>query len=398
MTGSSSRSRPGDDDTDDTDDIGTATRPEPRSRRPGAATEPRRRDRGVEKRPTRDDVAALAGVSTAVVSYVVNDGPRPVSPDTRARVLDAIRRLDYVPNQAARSLAGQRTRTLGLIAPTLANPVWSGLALGVNDVALPETFLLMVCDVENDARLDVHYAETLASKQVDGVILVPSAEPDDTLAVLERSRIPTVVVERSTASAPSVVVDAAATGRLVAEHLLRLGHRRIAFVREHRASLDSRHRLRGYRSALAGAGIAVDDRLVVTTGPNLDDSIVEGARASAESLFDVEPRPTAVFAHNDLIAIAVVQAAHGRGLRVPDDVSLIGVGDIEAGRYIEPPLTTMPFPSRELGRVAAGIVLDMIGGGAPPASTVIPPGELLVRSSTAPPRPPGTAARRPPAR
>lgn len=337
------------------------------------------------KRPTRDDVAALAGVSSAVVSYVVNDGPRPVSDTTRARVLDAIDRLGYVPNQVARSLAGRRTRTLGLIAPTLANPVWSGLALGVNDVALPESFLPMVCDVENDAALDVHYAAALASKQVDGVILVPTAEPTETLAVLERSGVPTVVVERVTPSAPSVVVDAEATGRLVTRHLIGLGHRRIAFVREHASMLDSRHRLRGFRAALGEAGIPVDERLVVAAGPNVGDSVVEGAQRAADALFDVEPPPTAVFAHNDLIAIAVLRAAARHGLRVPDDVSVAGVDDIEAGRYVDPPLTTVPFPSRELGRTAARLVLDLVAGGVPATTTVLSPSDLLVRSSTGPP-------------
>ena len=338
------------------------------------------------RRPTRDDVAALAGVSTAVVSYVVNDGPRPVSEAARRRGLDAIRRLDYVPNQAARSLAGQRTGTLGLIVPTLANPVWAGLALGAGDIALPESFLLMMCDVENDPQLDAHYAETLASKQLDGVIVVPTAQPDATLDLLARAQIPAVVVERSTPEAPCVVVDAEATGRLVTQHLLDLGHRRIAFVSEHGSVLDSRHRLRGYRAALSDHGVEADDRLVIGTGPSLQHSIVEGASAAAEHLLDLDPRPTALFAHNDLIAIAVIRSAHRRGLVVPDDLSVIGVDDTEAGRYIDPALTTMPFPSRDLGRAAARILLTMIEGGDVPESTVIPPCDLIVRASTAPPR------------
>jgi DNA-binding LacI/PurR family transcriptional regulator len=142
------------------------------------------------------------------------------------------------------------------------------------------------------------------------------------------------------------------------------------------------------------AGVVVDERLVVDTGPNVDDSVVAGARRAADSLFDVDPPPTAVFAHNDLIAIAVVQAARRRSLRVPDDVSVVGVDDIEAGRYVDPPLTTVPFPSRELGRTAARTVLDAIAGGAPPA-TVLAPSELVVRGSTGPPPVAGQAGRVP---
>ncbi len=351
-----------------------------------AATPPIPGGRRTTGRPTRDDVAALAGVSSAVVSYVVNDGPRPVSATTRQRVLDAIRTLGYIPNQAARSLAGRRTRTLGLIAPTLANPVWSGLALGVNDVALPESFLPMVCDVEGDDHLELRFAEILASKQVDGVIVVPTADPATTLDILASASIPVVVVERLTPLAPSVVVDAETTGRLVTRHLLDLGHRHIVYLREHASRFHSRHRLEGYRAALYEAGVTTDDRYVFDAGPSRLDSIVEGARAAAEDIFDLDPRPTAVFAHNDLIAIAVVQAARRRGVRIPDDISVIGVDDIEAGRYVQPALTTVPFPSRELGRVATRTVLEMIDGGTPPGATVIPPSELVVRASTA--RPP----------
>ncbi|MCP3935648.1 MAG: LacI family transcriptional regulator, partial [Actinomycetia bacterium] len=172
---------------------------------------------GLPKRPTRDDVAMLAGVSSAVVSYVLNNGPRPVAAATRERVLDAVRQLDYVPNQIARSLAGSSTRTIGLIAPTLANPVWAELAMGITDVALPRSNLLMVCNVEGNADLDMHYASTLASKRVDGIIVVPTADPGLLLEAMGKAHIPVVVVERETPGVPSVVVDAVATGHVATE-------------------------------------------------------------------------------------------------------------------------------------------------------------------------------------
>ncbi len=332
-------------------------------------------------KPTRDDVARLAGVSTAVVSYVVNDGPRNVSPETRQRVIDAIRTLDYVPNQAARSLAGQPSRTIGLIAPTLANPVWAGLVLGATDIARPKSFLLMVCDVEDEGDLDAHYTEMLARKQVDGVILAPTAPPAAALATMERSHTPVVLVETTGTSAPSVVVDEKALGRLVTQHLIDLGHRHIGFLHEPRTARDSWRRVLGYRDALQKAGIEIDDELIVETHSSIGD-IVENSRAAAARLLAINPRPTAVVAFNDLIGIATIQAARERGLRVPEDVSVIGIDDIEAGRYIEPPLTTVPFPSRELGRAAVTLLFELLEGEGGSACVVIPPADLLLRGST----------------
>ncbi|MCP4960115.1 MAG: LacI family transcriptional regulator [Actinomycetia bacterium] len=341
---------------------------------------------GLPKRPTRDDVAMLAGVSSAVVSYVLNNGPRPVAAATRERVLDAVRQLDYVPNQIARSLAGSSTRTIGLIAPTLANPVWAELAMGITDVALPRSNLLMVCNVEGNADLDMHYASTLASKRVDGIIVVPTADPGLLLEAMGKAHIPVVVVERETPGVPSVVVDAVATGHVATEHLLNLGHKHVAFLREHRSGLDSWQRFDGYRAALTEADITFDPSLVADAGPNIDGkSIVEAGRTAANTLLDAERRPTAVFAHNDLIAIAVVQEARRRGLEVPADLSVIGVDDTEAGRYGDPALTTVAFPSRELGRAAAELLLGMATGQDQPVLTVISRGKVLVRDSTAPP-------------
>jgi len=219
------------------------------------------------RRPTRDDVATEAGVSSAVVSYVVNDGPRPVSPATRARVLDAIDRLGYQPNEIARSLAGQNTSTVGLIAPTLKNPVWAGVSMGITSVLREESFLLMVCDAEGCPERDVEYARMLVAKRVDGVVLVPTSSVEATLPILHDGGIPVVLVEQVAGNTPSVIVDAVASGRAVTEHLLGLGHRRIAILREHRTSLGSWQRYLGYEHALADAGLAVDDLLVADSAP-----------------------------------------------------------------------------------------------------------------------------------
>ncbi len=337
------------------------------------------------RRPTRDDVARLAGVSSAVVSYVINNGPRPVSPTSRQLVLDAIEQLSYKPNDIARSLAGHSTRTVGLIAPTLANPLWAEVSMGVTATLKEASYLLLMCNVEDSPQQDVEFAHLLVSKRVDGVVLVPTAETRTTIEVLSAAHVPFVVVEQDVPGAPSVVVDACRTGQVITEHLLQLGHTRIAILREHRTSLDSWMRFEGYKDALGAAGIAVDMQLVADADPSLDGSVVDGSISAAAQLLDVEPTPTAVFAHNDLMAIAVVREAKRRGLGVPEDLSVIGVDDAEAGRYSEPPLTTLPFPKRKLGRTAAAKLLDLIEGKPSDRLTTLAPPDLIVRSSTGPP-------------
>ncbi len=349
-------------------------------------TSSKRHSKSGGRRPTRDDVAARAGVSSAVVSYVLNEGPRPVAEETRERVLEAVRELDYLPNEIARSLAGQSTRSVGLITPTLANPVWAEVTMGVTDVLSEASYLPLVCDVEDVADQEAKYAAMLVAKRVDGAVLVPTADTEATVRILHSGGVSVVVVEQEISAAPCVVVDPEATGRMVTDHLLSLGHTRIGFLREHRTSLDSWRRYDGYESALTAAGVAVDPLLVVDAPASVDGSIVAGGIEAARALLDADIRPTAVFAHNDLMAIAVIHEARRRGLQVPKDVSVVGIDDLEVGRYMDPPLTTLPFPKRELGRVAARKLLALMEGTVPEQLTTLPPPELIIRESTA--RPP----------
>jgi DNA-binding LacI/PurR family transcriptional regulator len=319
------------------------------------------------------------------VSYVLNGGPKPVGEDKRQRVLAAVEELGYYPNEIARSLAGQATRSIGVIAPTLVNPVWAKLTMGISDAISVYEYLMIVCDVEDQPDLDQRYAQMMVAKQVDGVILVPTANTPSTLSILDRGGIPAIVVEQDVFDAACVLVDAQDTGYRVTEHLTALGHRRIAILREHRSSLDSWKRYLGYEQALREAGLEVDPALVANGAASIDGSVVEGSIAAAGALLDVVPRPTAVFAHNDLMAIAVIQVARQRGLRVPEDLSVIGVDDADAGRYCEPPLTTLPFPARELGREAGVRILAAMGGGEVERLSVLPSPPLVIRGSTAPP-------------
>lgn len=337
------------------------------------------------RRPTRDDVAALAGVSSAVVSYVVNDGPRPVSDATRRRVLDAVAELNYVPNGIARSLAGRSTRSIGFIAPTLANPAWAEVAAGIVDVVSDAGLLLTVCPVEDQPGRELRHAEVLVANRADGVVLVSTADTEQTLAVLADGGTPVVVVEQDVPSTSCVVFDAEATGRMVTDHLLDLGHRRIAMLREHRSRLDSWQRHLGYQNALRARGVEIVPSLIEEAPAGHGGDIVAAGIDAAAHLLDAEPRPTAVFAHNDLLAIAVVHEARRRGWHVPGDLSVAGADDLEGGRYLHPSLTTVATPKRRIGQVAADKLMALMAGGDQDGLTVLSPSGVIVRESTGPP-------------
>lgn len=351
----------------------------------GVMTDRKRNKMTEGRRPTRNDVAALAGVSSAVVSYVMNDGPRPVADRTRQRVLEAVAALDYRPNEIARSLAGLSTRTIGLIVPTLSNPVWAELAMGLTDLLEDESYALIVCDVETRPENDAVYANMLASKRVDGVVIVPTVDPEPVLKILEAAGIPAIVFEKAVDSAVSVVTDAELCARIVTEYLLGLGHRRIGLLREHVTAIDSWQRINGYTAALTEAGLEVDPQLIATAEPSVSGRIVEGSLAAARAILTARPRPTAVIAHNDMVAIGVLSVAREMGLRVPEDLSIVGCDDVEAARYTDPPITTLPLEPRNWGRVTARLLLDIMAGVEPPMLTVLLPRNLVIRGSSGPP-------------
>ena len=341
-------------------------------------------DRKPRRRATREHVAHRARVSVATVSYVINDGPRPVAKATRERVLRAIRQLDYQPSEVARSLRLQKTRTIGLILPDTANPFYAALAKGVEDTGFSHGYSVLLCHSDYDAVREQAYAEVMISKQVDGVIYI-QATPDATAVrrLLER-RIPTVAVDREIPNLEidCVVADNFEGSKAATEHLLGLGHRRIGcFVRASSLS-DATERLRGYQAAMAQAGLPATPDLFVSGGHGYED----GRKAMTQLLGGVT-RPTAVLAYPDTMAIGAIRATLDAGLRVPEDVSVVGFDDIPASAFIHPPLTTVSMPKWELGQRAAEVLLTRIQGGDaghPPQRLVLPT-TLIVRESTAPP-------------
>jgi len=330
---------------------------------------------------TRKHVADHAGVSEATVSYVVNNGPRPVAADTRARVLKAIQELGYHPSDVARSLRMQRTSTVGLIVPDTANPFYGEIARAIEDVCHAHGYTAILCNSSLEPERETEYVNVLLSRRVMGAVIIPTQV--SAVTRLMESDIATVVLETVIDGAYCLVADDFVGGQIVTDHLIQLGHRRIGFVTQDipEGSLDNQQRLEGYKATLAQAGLPVEENLITVTSPNPASGEVAAFR-----LLDQPERPTAIIAHNDVIALGVLSAIRKRRLRVPDDISVTGFDDITPAAYYSPPLTTVAYHKRSVGQQAARLLIGLMQGAItqPPHTTTLEL-NLIARESTAPP-------------
>jgi LacI family transcriptional regulator len=341
-----------------------------------------------QRRVTHKDVAERAGVSVATVSYVINHGPRPVSADARRRVEEAVAELGYVPNDLARSLRLQQTSLVGLMIPSLANPVYGEIARELERVCTQRGMLVVLCNSERAEDREQRFVRILRAKQVDGVVMTPHGEALPLLEPLLGAHIPVVVLEHSLPGVHCIVIDEMEGGRLATQHLIDLGHRRIGLIRRQPTSAMSWQRHDGYRLALANAGIAYNPALVVHCG----SSQAEGY-AAMQRLLALAESPTGVFVHNDILAMGAMRAIYDAGLSIPGQVSLVGYDDIASAAYLSPPLTTVRFPKIEMGALAGRTILKLAQESTEvEAQTVTLSVELIVRSSTAAPRPEKGAA------
>ncbi|MET7278078.1 LacI family DNA-binding transcriptional regulator [Kribbella sp. NPDC005582] len=307
---------------------------------------------------TRNDVARYAGVSTAVVSYVVNDGPRAVSPQARERVLEAIRVLGYRPNATARALRTGSTQTFGLITPDGGNPLFAELAKAIDKAAAERGYVVLQTSADGDPETERTKVAQLLARQVSGLVLVTPAEAPD----LGGADVPVVVVNRLLPGVSSVRPRYREGARRAVEHLLWHGHTRIALVIGGRGERE-----RGWRDALRAAGL--EDGPVVRVAFSR-----EGGYAAGQEL--IAQRPTAVFASSDLQAIGVLRAVREAGLRVPEDVAVVAFDGTAEAEYCWPPLTVVRQP---VERMAAEVVRQLVEGtvGRPTAY----PTELIIRKS-----------------
>ena len=303
-------------------------------------------------------VARLAGVSTATVSRVINGGV-PVSPATRQRVMDAVRELGYRPNALARSLASGQTRTVALLLPDITNPFFPELVKGVQLVADEDGYTLILCETAGDPVKEASYLTMLRGQQVDGLIAIGLTLPRDRTEQILGPDLPVVCLDRSMdlRRASQVHVDHRQGARLATEHLLALGHRRIAHIAGPPGLRVSAARREAYQLTLREAGVR-PDRSAIVEGDLTEDG---GYAATLRLLERPGSAPTAVFVANDLMAIGAMAALRARGVGVPGDLSVVGFDDIHLAAYTSPPLTTVHQPAREMARRATEILLAAIG-------------------------------------
>ena len=299
---------------------------------------------------TRNDVAKSAGVSPAVVSYVLNSGPRPVSEKARARVLAAVKELGYRPDGLARSLKVGRTKTLGLVLPDASNPFFAELALAIEDAAYARGFAVMVCNSADDLEREHTYIASLAERRIDGLILI-SATAEQDLTDFTNLAIPIVALDRSPDESPVSTIrsdneDGAYQGT---RHLLEHGHLNIAFVGGPDAGVSDARR-QGWQRALREAG----------SEPGRESRApfsFEGGHAAAPTLL-AGPRPSAVLVSSDIQAIGLVSGLRRAGLSVPDDIALVSIDGTTAGKYSVPSLTSIAQPVGQMGATAVAHLID----------------------------------------
>jgi LacI family transcriptional regulator len=335
---------------------------------------------------TMAELARAAGVSMATASRALSDHPK-VAPATRARVQAVASDLGYVHNSVARTLRTNRSYTLGLVSDQIATTPYAGrIILGAQEAAARQGWLLLLLNSGGDPELERREIQTLLQRQVDGLLYAAMyhqvVTPPAALA-----QVPSVLLDARSddASLPSVVPDEVGGARAAVAELLRHGHRRIGFV-THGDDIPATHgRLRGYQEALLAAGVPVDPSLVAV-GP----STPQGGYPAALALLDRPDRPSALFCFNDRMAMGAYQAAAALGLRVPEDVSVIGFDNQESvADALRPGLTTMALPHYEMGVWAVEVVLARVHDAAAPVEHAVLPCPLVVRESVAPPPPTG---------
>jgi LacI family transcriptional regulator, galactose operon repressor len=327
------------------------------------------------------DVAALARVSVGTVSNVLNH-PELVNVRTRSRVQDAMTTLGFVRNESARQLRAGKSRVIAYVVLDAGNPFFTDVAEGVEEVAEGSDLSLFMCNSHQNLDREHAYLERLEQQRVQGILVTPIDPDDDLLDLLSQRGTPVVLVDRTRKGAGHccVAVDDILGGRLAAEHLIDLGHRRIAFVGGPDRIGQVRDRRDGARAAIKAAGLPPDALVVVGT----DALTVDEGRGAAARIAGMarSTRPTAAFCANDLLALGLLQQSVELGISVPEDLAIVGYDDIEFAAAAAVPLTSVRQPRRDLGRTAAQLLLDESSNPDHMHEQVLFIPELVARPST----------------
>ena len=323
------------------------------------------------------DIAKKAGVSPSTVSRALQDHPY-IKAETKKRIQELAKEMDYVPSTVAKSLTANQTWTIGMVLASISDPFMGRVVEGVERIAVDAGFNVFISTSQNDRQQEIAAIKVLQKRRVDGIIVIASHLFDQYPSIFGRSKVPIVIInEQEPGEAMHfVAVDDVYAAQLAVEHLIALGHHRIGYVGVTNRPKSNQHRLRGYYDALEAAGIAADPTLIFTSH-TIEDHAKRG-EASLEPL--LAAGATAVFCYNDTTAIGLLAACHKHGLSVPGNLSVIGFDDIDMAAYTNPPLTTIRQPRFELGQRAMQMMLDLLAGQE--LENQIISGELVLRQTT----------------
>lgn len=330
---------------------------------------------------TMKDVAQLARVSTATVSRALMN-PEKVSTSTRKRVEDAVLESGYSPNSLARNLRRNESKTIVAVVPDICDPYYSDIIRGIEDAAAEHGYVVLLGDT-NQQKHDSSVTSLAFTKHADGILLLGTDIPFD-VSKPEQKNLPPLVMACEFApelELPTVHIDNLTSAFEAVNYLTQMGHKRVAQISGPEEAAICKFRSQGYQQALRRGGIAMNPNYSVSG----DYSFDAGTQAVRKLLSLAEP-PTAIFCHCDLMAIGAIQEIKRLGLRVPQDLSVVGFDDVQFSQYCDPPLTTIAQPRYEIGRQALLMVLELLRGKDVRAGSRLLETRLVVRSSVAPPR------------
>lgn len=328
---------------------------------------------------TIHDVAKRAGVGSITVSRVINNSGY-ASEETRQRVLEAVKEMGYVPNRLASSLRSNRTNVLALVMTDITNPFFTVAARGVEDVANKAGYTVIFCNTDEDKEKERKYVEILMQNRVDGIVLVPSSSDSESVETLQQNGKPVVVIDRRIPEkqVDQVRCDSVAGAEQLTQLLISLGHRRIALLNGPQNVSTASDRLVGFNRALAAAGIDPSKQVVISGAFTR-----ESGREMTRQVLETSPRPTALFAANNFIALGALSALESAGVRVPEDLAMVTFDDLPESLVVSPFLTVAAQPVYEMAARAAEMLVNRLAGkGSESFEEIVFPTQLIIRKSS----------------
>ena len=326
-------------------------------------------------------IAKQAGVSVATVSRVLNH-PENVAPKTREKIEKIIAETEYTPNWLARGLNFNKTGTIGLMIPHILNSVHMEIAKGVEDVAHQKEYIALMCNVEHDAAKEKRYLDQLIKRRVDGIIFICSSLEKKDFQLVQEQKIPVVLIgeHKNSLGLHVVSIDCKQSAKKAVNHLLESGHEKIAMLYGTEPQIENEYKMAGYKQALKEAELPfVRDYLREV------ENTIEGGYLGAKKLAELADPPRAIFASSDYIAFGAMDAIKDKGLKIPDDMAVMGFDNVRMSNLVEPKLTTVEVPLHKMGVYGARLLFDIIEGEEEPETepkTILLQSKLKIRKSS----------------